>query len=158
MIKLLGSMVVLGAGAWLGFIKKEELASRVKYLQQTENALLYMKNQIEVGSVPLDRLFAQSEFALFKRAAEYIKLYGVCEGFKKAVLAAELPAGERAILFDFAQGLGAQDREGQLANIRACTLRIAEIKRAAYEKKARLSGLYAVSGILGGALVVLIFL
>ncbi len=157
-IKLIGSVAVIGAGTWLGVAKRNALKARVNSLQEIQNALLHMQSSIDVSAEPLCNLLCKSPCPLFCRAAEYIDSRGVSEGFAKAVCEQELYEDEKNALLDFAGGLAAQDKEGQLLNIRACADRIARIKAEAEDKRVRLSGLYTASGFLGGAALVLIFL
>ena len=158
MLKIIGSVAVILSGGAIGIMKQCQLSCRVSALEKTRSALLHIQSSIAAGNVSLGRSFAESGHPVLKRAAEYGVESGMSEGLALAVKEADMPLEEREILTGFASGLCATDREGQLKNIELCDRRIYALLQLAADRKEKLSRLYAASGLLGGAAVVLIFL
>lgn len=161
-LKLLGSIgVFLGCSA-MGAYKGAQLVQRVKVLSGIEESLLILENEISITLTPLPDAMKRASLVdlsgIFEEAAIIMGEKSASESFKQAVKKAKIFKDEEDTLIGFAEGLKAEDKDGQLKNIALCKQRINKIKEEATERKNRLQKLYMTSGALSGAAAVIIML
>ena len=170
-IKILASMMIIFCSAYAGSLFAAKFAERVRQLADFQTALSMLEFDIVFLSNPLyDAMVKVADSQkgvvqkIFRSAAAGIaggKGNTAGDMWERALrenrkgLAITDPEVE--ILADFAQRLGSGDTESQVNNIRitAVKLKVAEEAAAADSKKN--GKLYRGLGVLGGALLVILF-
>lgn len=172
MLKLLGSIVVIGASGVMGFIYSNFYLERVKQIRDMQYALNILETEIIYTSLPLSEAM---EFTaekcgkgiknVFKKISKMLKektKHSVYEAFKDACASSkdEIYFGkeEMDILESFMQSLGVSDMEGQKKNFNITIKKLEEIEKKAEAIRAKNERLYRYLGICMGVLIVIILI
>ncbi len=156
-MKFISLFIIFCTVSFWGFLKAEGLKRRVKFLTETEKALLGFENAVSAASMPLPEALFCSGSQLFCRGAELLGNTGT-KGFLDALEEFRIDPPERRVLQIFGEGLSAQDKEGQIKNALLCRKNIEVLKEEAIKNASRLSKLYTAGGVLCAAAVVIIFI
>ena len=151
MMQLIGSLLLISAGAVWGVGRSLELRERVSLLTQLEVLLQWLMTEIPYSARPLPELIRASD-SPFCRAA--VKEPGFCTDPCGALAEAGAKLlhdeKDRELFRDFAAGLGASGTDGQLGHLRLCMARsrqhLTEAREACHER----SRLYIGLGVLFG--------
>ena len=169
MMRLVGAMLVAGAGGWMGFGAAAELGKRVRALEELEEGLRLMAQELELDAPGLEvlmerlvprtrgaarRLFAGCRTALGRLEEEPFSLAwrrltgeeGLLDGEGQACLA---PLGEV---------LGRCGWEEQRRVLELAADRLHQAADRARERRLRLARVYQTLGLSGGALLAVLLL
>ncbi len=156
-MKFISLIIIFCAVSLWGILKAEDLKRRVQFLSEAEKALLSFENAVSAASLPLPEALSCTESPLFCKAGKLLEEKGT-KGFLDALEGFSIDSPERKVLQIFGEGLSAQDKEGQIKNALLCRKNIEALKEEAVKNVSRLSKLYAVGGVLCGAVVVIVFI
>lgn len=117
MLKIMGSSIVLLCATYVGMNKYHELYSRKKALTDICDGSIKICNDLRCMCMPLDESF-RSSGKFFARAAEIIRKGQLPSEAVRAVCAKEyaLKKEDKDCIYRFADGLCADDCQGQIAN------------------------------------------
>ncbi|WP_144935693.1 stage III sporulation protein SpoIIIAB [Paenibacillus sp. 32O-W] len=170
MLKLLGGLLIIGAGTMFGFYQSMQLSRRPRQIRELIHMLQRLETEIGYGSTPLsDALLASSKSlsepvaALFRRAAEYLDQptgmtteacwrKAVVEGWRDTAM----KAGEREVLLQLGHSLGITDREDQLKHLRLAVNHLLAEEEQAAEDQRKYAKMWKSLGALAGALIVIL--
>ena len=158
MYKLLGAIFILLSSVLIGLSIRKTYAGRVKLLSEILYACDTMECKLRCMCLPLYECFSQSG-GIFLRASELMKNNDApTDALKTAVKENEiLDSADKEVLFSFADGLHAEDCEGQIENL--SMLRQMMARRCAdAEKKLDTKGNLAVKGSVLAACAAVILL
>lgn len=167
LIKLVGSVMVLGAGAGWGLMKSGELAKREKSLRNLKTALGVLESEIVFSSHYLKHALGRiSEICgcgtIFSDISEQIGEIAVSKAWHNALLKNKKRLGLKdadiEILAILGSELGRSDREQQVRNIRHVTALLDQALEEAHNEYLQSAKLYRSMGILGGLFVVVLLL
>lgn len=171
LLKVVGSIAVLGASTFLGYSLAGDFAKRPQQLRELQSMLQMLENEIAFMSnllrEALHKTGENSKGAaaiFFKEASALLEngSMGASEAWSKAVTGSmgrtSLNQEDQDILITFGKMLGSSDYEGQIKNIRLTItqLQVQESKAEAQRKKNE--SLYRNLGIMGGLALVIILL
>jgi stage III sporulation protein AB len=167
-LKLLGALLIVVAGAMIGHIKARRLADRpaqirrfIRVLQQLETEISYgftplpeaMHKLALQTAEPLSSLFAGITTNLHSRSGLTVK-----ESWEQAVLERwpymAMQDGEQDIILQLGSSLGTTDREDQLKHLRLASSQLGSMESEAAEEQRRFEKMWRSLGVLGGALIV----
>lgn len=171
-LKLAGSLLVLFAGAALGFRRASRCAARPRQLRQLIGCVTSLKAQTSYAAAPLpEGLRAccagaeRAVSAFFCRAAAQLEARCTAtprEAFDAALAAGgealSLAAEDRALLLLLACNLGNTDRAEQRDYLTMVEKRLEILAREAAEARDRNCRMYRCLGICGGLFVVLLLI
>lgn len=155
MLKFVGAILLIAAGALAGYMESRKLSMRVKRLEAFFRFLSAAKTEIRYAALPLEDVLKRhgGEVFCFPRESEGTEEW--VDGWKKSAAQGKYQDGfaekDREMLKNFCAGFGSSDTQGQTAhlelyeNLAASALEEAERERAAKSK------LYRMLGIFGGA-------
>lgn len=171
-LKLAGSLLVLFAGAALGFRQAARYAARPRQLRQFIGCVASLKAQTSYAAAPLAEGLrgcctgAERPVAAFFSAAA-AQLEASCITTPREAFAAALAQGEaslalavedRALLFLLAANLGNTDRVEQRDYLTMVEKRLEILAQEAAEARDRNCRMYRCLGICGGLFVVLVLI
>jgi len=170
MLKIIGSVLVIGASTFLGLIFSKNCAKRPYelrtlgiMLQALENELVYLSNVLSDAFKKISKLSDDAVSEIFRDAARRLEESpgtGAADAWKKAIKAniknTSLDKEDEEVLLSFGKMLGSTDIEGQVKNIRLTLehLKMQELK--AEEKRKSNVPLYRNLGLLLGIAIVLL--
>lgn len=172
MLRLLGTVLVIGACSALGFSAKQRLARRVRVLDQMIQALDWMAAELGERQTPLPEIIAQLKeeggtdsrrfFAeVFRRIRQE---NGLSFSYRWQTTARDiapelgLEEEETAVLRDAAAYLGRYQTEQQLFGLRQTRARLETIRVQACHELQTKGGVYRTCGIAAGIVTVLMML
>lgn len=168
MLKIVGSVLLIGASSLGGFIWAERLADRCELLQEWLRILDIFQTEIYYQGRLLPEIFRRvSEIrADFYLADLFHKMsgelgfgsgLGVAEVWERLVLARShiLSAADLTTLLELGNYLGSTDRLDQLEKIKACKANLESQLQEAERKRATKTSLYRYLGFACGAALVL---
>lgn len=169
-IKVIGLLLLVAAGAFLGFSAAAGLSRRAAALEKIQRLLIQLGSQIRYTAAPVGELLAAAaaspEFQslpFLKAAAADLQIDGDFhtawrQGVKEQGEASGLTAADRELLVHFGDGLGRTDVEGQLTNCRLYAEQLGERLEEARRDAATKSRLYVTLGVTGGIGLALLLL
>ena len=168
-IKVIGLLLLVAAGAFLGFSAAAGLSRRAAALEKIQRLLIQLGSQIRYTAAPVGELLAAAasspEFQslpFLKAAAADLQIDGDFhtwrQGVKEQGEASGLTAADRELLVHFGDGLGRTDVEGQLTNCRLYAEQLGERLGEARRDAATKSRLYVTLGVTGGIGLALLLL
>lgn len=169
-LKLLGSMLVVAAGAWIGFALAGRFCDRPRHISQLMGCLAALQSYVNYAAVPLPEALMHSGSQvegpvreLFERVARTLSACGwlsprqaLAEALQEtsARLAFERP--EQEVLLQLGSNLGSTNR-GEQQKVLTMVLeelgRIEQESRLARDQNAKM---YRYLGICGGLVVVIL--
>jgi len=171
-LKIIGSMLIITASSFIGFIYSRECAKRPQQLREIQGMLQILENEISFLSNLLADAFEKAYKSnrdatslIFKSAFENLcdnKGYNAQEAWELAVRdnikKTSLNEEDEQILMSFGKMLGNSDVEGQVSNIRLTInqLKMQELK--AEETRKKNESMYRALGVLGGIASVILLL
>ncbi len=159
MLKLIGSALIFLCATYMGMSKYQELYKRKRVLSGVRDGGIKIRDNLRCMCMPLYEAFLSSgEF--FEIAASYIRKGQLpMEAVKEACRGSRhLNERDRECIQRFAEGLGAEDCKGQLANVE---MFISEMDRCVdhAQKELKTKGTLFIKGsILTAAAVVLLMI
>jgi len=171
-LKLIGSILVLAASAFLGYVLSRDFKRRPQELRELQGLLMMLENEINylsnVLSDAFERISRSSKSPVgdfFRRTLDYLKenrTMTASEAWEASVRdvvkRTALNGEDEEILVSFGKMLGSSDLEGQLKNIKLAVSQLALQEKKAEENRARNEVMYRQLGILGGVAVIIILL
>ncbi|MBD2869548.1 stage III sporulation protein SpoIIIAB [Paenibacillus arenilitoris] len=170
MIKLLGAVLILFAGAMIGFQQAAGYAERPRQLRQLAHALQRLETEIGYGHTPLPEALERTAAAapepiasIFGKAATGIwetESFTFRESWEQAVKAqwgaTSMRGGEQAVLIRLGSTLGISDKEDQMKHIRLALQQLKAEEDAARDDQARYEKMWKSLGILIAVLIVIL--
>lgn len=158
-LKFMGAAAVISSAAMAGFVMSGELRERIDILREIQQSAVYIKSEIEYRSPVFEECFRRRG-RLFSKASEYIG-----EGLspsaalkKSADETARLTAEDKEIIYSYADGLDAEEVNGQTANVSLLISHLGEDIREAEAQMRAKGRLYRSGGVLAGIGFVIILL
>lgn len=172
LLKIIGSILVLAASGFLGFVLSRDCSRRPQELRELQGLLQMFENEISFLSNLLTDAFAKiyrsskSEVAVFfEETADMLKInagINASQAWETAVgknlKMTSLNKEDEEILISFGKMLGNSDLEGQIKNIRLTLNQLKIQEQKAEESKAKNEAMYKRLGILGGIAIVIILI
>jgi stage III sporulation protein AB len=170
MLKILGSLIIIGAATIIGFSYSGIYLERVKQLRNLQFSLNMLETEIAYTTTPLiEALFSTGEKSsgpinkLFMGIAEILrekKKDSVYDAFMDAynLLKEELyfDKEELGVVSSFMQSLGTSDIEGQKKNFNITIKKLESFEKRAEELRTKNEKLYRYLGVSFGVLIVII--
>lgn len=171
LLKLFGSISVLGASSFLGYMLARDYIKRPQQLREIQSMLQILENEIAfISNMLKDALYkagtgTKSPVGFFFREASVILAGGytdasdawtraVTENIDKTSLNQE----DAEILLSFGKMLGSSDYEGQIRNIRLISSQLHIQEQKAEELRKKNESMYRNLGVLGGLAIVIILI
>ncbi|MCB6364616.1 stage III sporulation protein AB [Intestinibacillus massiliensis] len=172
MLKLLGTVMILGACSALGLSAKQRLRQRLRALEAMIAALQFISSELTCRMTPLPELIAalaQSENGITRKifGVMYKKMgqddglslpYKWCRAFQECREQAGLGEEETHLLCDAAGFLGRYDAAQQVKSLEYVRRRLGDLRLAAVEELRSKGNLYRTCGIAMGIVTVLVLL
>lgn len=172
LLKIMGSIFIIAASSYLGFIFAGQCAGRPQQLRELQSLLQMLENEISYLSSVLSEAFekiagygSKSIAPIFRDAAENIKSGNgntAADIWEKAVKvnigATALNGEDKQVLLSFGKMLGSSDLEGQIKNIRMTLTQLKLQEQKAEENRSKNEKMYKTLGILGGLAIVIILI
>lgn len=160
-MKAAGSILLIFGGFMAGLFKSFALSENVNILMSLEEAVILFESEIEYSLSALPDAFKKAgvcdKSGIFSLCASKILERNAADSLREAVEERRLCGEGKMILQSFAEGLHAQNKEGQIKNAELCRLRLAKAVKKAEIERDRLKKLYpALCGAC--ALVLTVFL
>lgn len=151
MMKLIGSVLLISAGALWGAGRSFELRARVGLLSQLELLLQNLKTEISYSARPLPELIRTSDSPFCRAAAQRPEFsMDPCGALARAGEGLLGNEKDRELFRDFAAGLGTSDTGGQLEHLQLCMARARQHLSEARDICRERSRLYVGLGVLLG--------
>ncbi|ANY71927.1 stage III sporulation protein SpoIIIAB [Paenibacillus ihbetae] len=170
MLKLIGALLVIGAGTLAGFYQAQQFAVRPRQLRELILALQRLETEISYGFTPLpdalERISASLRDplkSLFAQAAQYMRPdYGLSaqDSIRKALedywKRTSMRNAEREVMEQLSGVLGTSDRQDQMKHIALAAQQLKHEEEAAREDQAKYEKMSKSLGLLIGALIVIL--
>jgi len=169
MLKVVGAILVLCAGALIGLHMSHQYASRPRQIRQLIQALQRLETEISYGATPLAEAFhsiarqaAGPVAVLLGAAAEELQsesadTRGALErSAERCWGRTALRPAEREIWLHLGSILGVSDRDDQIRHLRLAMSQLKSEEDAAQEDQRRYASMWRSLGLLGGALVAIL--
>lgn len=170
MIKLIGALMILAAGAMIGFGQARRLRERPVELRRFIMMLQQLETEIEYGFTPLPEALyklgrqhrAQLSGMMADIAAQLKSEAGVTvdEAWRRSVgrywPSLAMNQEDREIIVQLGAVLGTSDREDQLKHLRLAVSLLAAREAEAAEERRKYEKMWKSLGLLGGALIAVI--
>lgn len=169
MLKLAGALMLIGAGALLGWMRAGRLADRPAQIRRLVRLLSQLETEIAFGYTPLPealarigRQAAEPLASLFREAAARLERgeTAAWEAWQAALDGVwertAMQQGEKEILLTLGRTLGATDRDDQVRHLRLAAKQLESLEPEAAEAKRKYEKMWKSLGLLGGALVAVI--
>ena len=169
MLKLAGALLLVAAGALLGWMHAGRLAERPAQIRRLVRLLSQLETDIAYGLTPLPEAFGrigrqatEPLASLFRTAAVRLERDGMAapEAWRAALDSVwELTAmknAEKEIMLSLGNTLGATDRDDQVRHLRLAVKQLESLEPEAVEEQRRYEKMWKSLGLLGGALVAVI--
>ena len=170
-IKLMGSLFLLGSSASIGFLKSEELAERVKKLQEMKRMMVFLQGELRFHRAELSEAFENVAERVQEPFKEFLKETGkrlekkesgfdeIWEETSVKILMAEGMKKEDELLLDLMKNsLGYLDLTQQTETLNLAILQTEDSINKAKEQQERKGKLYQTMGVTVGALLVLLII
>lgn len=172
LLKILGSVMIIGASAFVGYIFANDCSRRPQELRDIQTMLKMFENEINFLSNVLSEAFykiyksSTSKTAFFfKSTIEHLRKdenISAAEAWEKSVFqhidSTALNHEDKEILISFGRMLGSSDCQGQINNIEMALhqLRLQEQKAEEYREK--YETMYRSLGVLAGIALVIVLI
>lgn len=170
MLKLVGAVLVLGAGTMAGFYQAQQFATRPRQLREIILALQRLETEISYGLTPLPDALERISTSLreplkslFQTAALYMRPdYGLSaqDSIRKALgeywKRTSMRSAEREVLEQLSSVLGTSDRQDQIKHIELAALQLQHEETAARDDQVKYEKMSKSLGLLIGALIVIL--
>ena len=159
MVKLVGAAIVILGATLYGMKKYSDISMRKKFLEELFDDAAKIKNSLQCACLPLHECFLSGgEF--FKTAASKIKTGELPSQAIEDSLQAYpiLKIRDKECLRRFANGLGAGDCNGQIANLDIFINDVGKILKEAEDELNIKGKLYIKGSILSAAAIVLLLI
>lgn len=168
LLKLLGAILIVVAGAMIGHLKARKLADRPAQIRRFIRALQQLETEISYGFTPLPEALHKlaqqtteplsSIFGIIAANLESHEGLSVKESWDQAILErwsyTAMQDGELDIIVQLGSSLGTSDREDQLKHLRLASSQLGSMESEAAEEQRRFEKMWRSLGVLGGALIV----
>jgi stage III sporulation protein AB len=172
LFKIIGSLIVITACSFLGFVfsisyskRPQEIRELQVMLKMLENEIVYMQNLLEDAFIKIGKA-SKSKTKVF--LIECVKLLKKGKGMnvslaweqaiKENIRLTSLNQEDGSILISFGKMLGKSDKEGQVKNIALLENQLNVQEKKAEEARKKNEGMYGWLGVLCGfAIVILLF-
>ncbi len=170
MVKIIGLLLLVAAGTFLGYRAAAGLSRRADSLDKAQRLLAHLASRMRYTAAPVDELLAQAaataEFAALPFLQAAARAAGTEEGFHAAWnegvadygKACGFTESDLELLRSFGEGLGRTDLEGQLDNCRMYAAQLGDRLAEARREAAAKSRLYLTLGVTGGMALALLLL
>lgn len=152
--KLAGAIFIISGGALAGGYKALRLSDRVKTIYGFMEAVEIFKSEISFITADMETALScaseRDTSGIFGGCAETFYEKGVRTAFREETEKSALPCEEKEILFAFANGLSAHDKESQIKNADHTLEKFERLLGKTSAEKEKFSALYCTAGILGG--------
>lgn len=170
MIKLLGAILILFAGAMIGFQQAARFAERPRQLRQLAHALQRLETEIGYGHTPLPEALERTAEAVPQPLASILRKaasgvwdtegLSLRDSWEQAIQsgwgATSMRSSEQAVLIRLGSTLGISDKEDQMKHIRLALLQLKAEEDAARDDQARYEKMWKSLGILIAVLIVIL--
>lgn len=170
MLKLVGAVLVLGAGTLAGFFQAQQFAARPRQLRELILALQRLETEISYGLTPLpdalERIgdsLREPLRSLFGSAALYMRPdYGLSaqDSIRKALgeywKRTSMKSAECEVLEQLSGVLGTSDRQDQIKHIALAVGQLKHEEAAARDDQVKYEKMSKSLGLLIGALIVIL--
>ncbi|ACX64373.1 stage III sporulation protein SpoIIIAB [Paenibacillus sp. FSL H8-0457] len=170
MLKLVGAVLVLGAGTLAGFYQAQQFAARPRQLRELILALQRLETEISYGFTPLpdalERIgvsLREPLKSLLASAALYMRPdYGLSaqDSIRKALgeywRRTSMKSAEREVLEQLSGVLGTSDRQDQIKHIALAVGQLKHEEAAARDDQVKYEKMSKSLGLLIGALIVIL--
>ena len=170
-IKLLGSLFLLGSAASIGFLKSEELAERVKMLQELKRMMIFLQGELRFHRASLAEAFENVSERVGEPFGSFLKETGkrleekgagfeeIWEETSAKLLNAEgLKKEDGQLLEVLKNSLGYLDLTLQTETLNLAILQTEDSIKKAKEQQERKGKLYQTMGVTVGTLLVLLII
>ncbi|MCX7923270.1 MAG: stage III sporulation protein SpoIIIAB [Clostridia bacterium] len=170
-LKIIGSVAILGASSILGHVYSQDCVKRPQELRVLQGLLQMFENEISFLSNLLTEAFekicrsSDSEVAnIFKQTVLNLKSQNINasqaweSAVKDVIKKTSLNKEDEEILISFGKMLGNSDLEGQIKNIRLTVNQLKMQEQKAEDNRKRNEKMYRSLGVLGGLAIVIILL
>lgn len=163
MIKLLGLLLVVGAGSMLGLQKAKQLQNQAAWLAALEGFLRSMQTEIRYLAPPLEQLLSQlyaqpayQSLTFLSGTASYLGQMPFGQAWSRAVREACSHQEAKQVLLQLGGELGNSDIDGQLAAIGLAEERIHMLLESARQQSREKGKLCTAMGTLLGTLAAIL--
>jgi stage III sporulation protein AB len=167
-LKLIGAILIVVAGAMIGHLKARKLADRPAQIRRFIRVLQQLETEISYGFTPLPeamhKLALQTTeplstmFSVVSSNLQSPLGLSVKESWDQAILErwsyTAMQEGEQDIIVQLGSSLGTTDREDQLKHLRLASSQLGSMESEAAEEQRRFEKMWRSLGVLGGALIV----
>ena len=168
MIKLIGAIFLITAGAMTGIYRSCALTQRVRLLEEYITLINEIETQIRYSAQPLYQMLESMSNKnsiggfLHKLLSHAQADADFSQAWERAVDAIENNTGitkqDRAIIREFGAGLGKTDIDGQISHCKLCMTAAQNNLENARKEKETKTKLYRSLGVLGGTACALLIL
>lgn len=160
-MKIAGGVLLIVGAFMAGLLKSFELSENVRLLMSLEEAVILFESEIEYSLSVLPEVFEKAgrsdKSGIFSLCASKLRQKNATDSLSEAVDESSLCSEGKTILQEFAEGLRAPNKDGQIKNAVLCRLRLEKAVKKAEAERDRLHKLYpAICG--AGALVLAVVL
>jgi stage III sporulation protein AB len=170
MLNMIGAVIVLLAGALLGFYQAAQYANRPKQIRQLIQAMQRLETEINYGFTPLpdaleriSRSISEPAASMFRISAEQLILnngisttdswgHVITNHWKRT----SMRQTEMDIMLQLGTTLGISDRHDQIKHIHLAANQLQGEEETAKEDQQRYEKMWKSLGVLGGALIVIL--
>lgn len=163
MLKLIGSLLVIGASTAVGFALAGKLYKRSHTLEGIIFALRLLETEISYGKRDIKTIMHEigksQGIELFTMAANMINDKGIRGAIEDALDSCDTILGtDKMPIRVLAENLGMTDTQSQISAIRSARKSLTEAQREAAAEYAKSARLYRNAGALGGIFAVILLL
>lgn len=170
MIKLLGSLMIVGASTWLGFAAARQLILRTRQLRELQTAFQLLETEIMYAATPLPQALNKvgknvnwPVARFFLSCGEVMKTEtGITvdrawtEAVKRVTSKTALNKSDRKILINFGKNLGNSNRKHQEKNLKLVQEQLKLAEKDSLLVKENNVKKWRYFGVLGGLLIVIL--
>ncbi|MGG1515264.1 stage III sporulation protein SpoIIIAB [Paenibacillus oryzisoli] len=170
MFKMLGGVLIIGAGTLLGFLQASHYAKRPQQIRGLIGALGRMETEISYGLTPLPEAFAslgkqvaEPLATLFRLSSERLlanyelSMNEVWRAAVKEVWArTSMKRPEQEVVLSLGTILGQSDRSDQMKHLRLAISQLQAEEAESREEQRRYEKMWKSLGVLVGALIVIL--
>jgi stage III sporulation protein AB len=170
LIKILGSLIIIGASSYLGFARARELILRPRHLRELQTAFQTLEMEIMYGATPLPQALESVGQKvnwpineIFLRCREILnKEIGITvdqawsKAIKRTISLTALELEDQKILFDFGKNLGNSGRKHQEKNLEMVQRQLKLVEKNSLITKENNVKKLRYFGVLGGLLIVIL--
>ncbi|UJF31261.1 stage III sporulation protein SpoIIIAB [Paenibacillus hexagrammi] len=170
MLKFVGSVLILGAAAWFGFLQASHYARRPKQIRLMISALQRMETEIVYAVTPLPDAFrslskqmAEPVSSMFRltserlisaegRSTREIWQHTITDMWRRT----SMKQPEQEVVLQLGSVLGLSDRGDQIKHLRLAVSQLQAEEAEARDEQRRYEKMWKSLGVLVGALIVIL--